>query len=161
MEFLTLHVGLGTFAPIKKVNISEHKVHSEYYELDKNTTKRLNEARRLGKRIIAVGTTTTRVLETCASYENKNLTSYILHPTSSYTDLFIYPPYKVKFVDSLITNFHLPKSSLLALICAFASYPNTGEKFKGFKSSLLGTAYQEAINQGYRFFPFGDACFIL
>ncbi|OGM27226.1 tRNA preQ1(34) S-adenosylmethionine ribosyltransferase-isomerase QueA [Candidatus Woesebacteria bacterium RIFCSPLOWO2_01_FULL_39_61] len=161
LEFLTLHVGLGTFAPIKQDAIAKHKIHSEFFDLPNGVATRLNDAKSSGKRIIAVGTTTCRVIETCAYLENKNLKSYILHPTSSYSNLFIYPPHKFKFVDGLITNFHLPKSTLLALVCAFVSYPNTPYKFKDFSTSLIGKAYSEALNKNYRFYSFGDACLVL
>jgi S-adenosylmethionine:tRNA ribosyltransferase-isomerase len=153
LEFITLHVGLGTFAPIKDRDIKKHQIHSETFVLPKDVVLRLNKAKGEGKRIIAVGTTTTRVLETC-SKDNK------LIPKSGETKLFIYPPYKFKFVDSLITNFHLPKSTLLALVSAFVSYPNTNEGFRDFKSSLIGKAYKEAVRKNYRFYSFGDACFI-
>lgn len=155
MEYVTLHVGLGTFAPVKEENIEKHQIHSEHFEVNNKTIERLNHAKAKGKRIIAVGTTTTRVLETLA--KDGALTANYTHHN---TKLFIYPPFKFKFVDSLITNFHLPKSTLLALVCAFVSYPNTKEKFKSFQKSLLGKAYKEAIENNYRFFSFGDACFI-
>lgn len=155
-EFVTLHVGLGTFAPVKENEIEKHKIHEESFSIDQNCIDRLNQAKRNGKRIIAVGTTTTRVLETLADKEG-----FIQKNTlSGFTDLFIYPPYKFRFVDALITNFHLPKSTLLALVCAFTSYPNTKNKFTDFQSNILGKAYGEAIENKYRFFSFGDAMFI-
>jgi len=156
MEYVTLHVGLGTFAPVKENDIEKHKIHEEYFEVDPETISRLNKSKKDGKRIIAVGTTTTRVLESLTS---GNCKLKIENLTGS-TNLFIYPPYKFKFIDAMITNFHLPKSTLLALVSAFVSYPNTEIKFKDFQSSLLGKAYQEAINIEYRFFSFGDAMFI-
>lgn len=156
MEFITLHVGLGTFAPIKENDITKHPMHSEWFELEVSTARRLNEAKKKGKRIIAVGTTTTRVLETCA-LDNQQL---IANHERGSTNLFIYPPYKFKFVDAMITNFHLPKSTLLALVSAFVTYPNTKEKFKDFESSLVGHAYVEAIEKAYRFYSFGDAMLI-
>ncbi len=149
LEYLTLHVGLGTFLPIKDQDITKHKMHSEHFEVDQNTYDRLITAKKNGKRIIAVGTTTTRVLE-----------SVFPQKLTGETNIFIYPEYKFKFVDALITNFHLPKSTLLALISAFVCYPNTNDKFKNFNESLMGRAYQEAIHNKYRFYSFGDSCFI-
>ncbi len=156
-EFVTLHIGLGTFASIKEKDIEKHKIYKEYFEADLETIKRLNKAKRSGKRIIAVGTTTTRVLETLVDEDSKLASKY----NSNFTNLYIYPPYKFKFVDALITNFHLPKSTLLALISAFVSFPNTENIFTNFQSSLLGKAYEEAIAKEYRFFSFGDAMFII
>jgi len=150
VEYVTLHVGLGTFAPVKTKTLEEHQMHEEEFFIDKKTFDRLIDVKESGKRIISVGTTSTRVLETIIS---KKL--------SGSTNIFIYPPYRFKSVDSLITNFHLPSSTLLALISAFVSYPNTGEKFKDFGSSVMGKAYREAIKNEYRFYSFGDACFII
>ena len=150
IEYVTLHVGMGTFAPVKTKTLEEHKMHEEEFFVDKKTFSRLNKAKKSGKRIVSVGTTSTRVLETITP---KRL--------SGSTNIFIYPPYKFKFVDSLITNFHLPASTLLALISAFVSYPNTDDKFKRFSSSLMGKAYREAIKNKYRFYSFGDACFLI
>ncbi len=152
IKYLTLHVGIGTFAPIKTKDIRDHKMHSEYFEIDKKTKQAIFKAKAQGKRIIAVGTTTTRVLETLAKDKRK---------TSGKTDIFIYPPYKFELTDGIITNFHLPKSTLLAMVSAFVSYPQTKERFKNFQESLLGRAYREAIKNKYRFFSFGDACLIL
>lgn len=154
IEYVTLHVGLGTFAPIKESDISKHKIHSEYFKLDKKTTENLNNAKKEGKRIITVGTTSTRVLETCSNQKG------VLKENSAYTNIFIYPPYKFKFVDCLITNFHLPKTTLLALVSAIVSSPNTKEKFRSFESSLMGKAYKKAIEKSYRFYSFGDSSFI-
>jgi S-adenosylmethionine:tRNA ribosyltransferase-isomerase len=154
MEYATLHVGLGTFAPIKERDIKKHKIHSEYFELTKETVERLNDAKRAGKRIIAVGTTTTRILESSIDKDG------FLTPQKRHTNIYIYPPYKFRFVDSLITNFHLPKSTLLCLVSAFVSTPNTKDKFKDFKTSLIGKAYKEAIKKKYRFYSFGDASLI-
>lgn len=151
VEYVTLHVGAGTFLPIKEKEISKHKMHSEYYSVSKKTFNSLVKAKKEGKRIIAVGTTTTRVLETIA--KNKKLTGE--------TNIYIYPPYKFKFVDALITNFHLPHSTLLALVSAFVSSPNAKNKFVNFKSSLAGKAYKEAISKKYRFYSFGDASLII
>lgn len=155
IEYLTLHVGLGTFSPIRERDILKHKMHSEYFELDKTTTKNLNKAKKKGKKIIAVGTTTTRVLETCSNSKG------VLKDKKGETNIFIYPPYKFKFIDGLITNFHLPKTTLLALISAFVSYPNTKEKFTSFNTSLIGKAYKKAIKEDYRFYSFGDSSIIL
>jgi len=140
-QFVTLHVGLGTFLSVKTEEIEKHQMHSEFFELSENTAKILNEAKSKGKRIIAVGTTATRVLESCANKKQ-------LEAKQDWTNLFIYSGYKFKFIDSLITNFHLPKSTLLMLVSAFA-----GRDF-------ILKAYQEAIEKKYRFFSFGDAMFI-
>ena len=155
IEYVTLHVGLGTFTPIKDSDISKHKIHSEYFELDKNTKEKLNNAKGKDKRIIAVGTTTTRVLETCSN--NKG----VLKEKKEETSIFIYPPYKFKFVDSLITNFHLPNTTLLTLVSALVSFPNTKEKFESLEKSLIGKAYKKAIKKNYRFYSFGDSSIIL
>jgi S-adenosylmethionine:tRNA ribosyltransferase-isomerase len=141
IEYITLHVGLGTFQNLRPENIAQKTLHQEFYEIDVNTTKRLNIAKKQGKRIIAVGTTSVRTLE--SAYKNNQLQS-----GQKSTQIFIYPPYKFKFVDALITNFHLPESSLLMLVSAFA-----GKKH-------IFNAYQEAIKNKYRFFSFGDAMFI-
>ncbi len=153
-EFLTLHVGLGTFRGVKTEKIEDHQMHPEWFSLDEETVRRLNQAKAAGKRIISVGTTTTRVLESCVD-ENG-----ILFPKEGETRIFIYPPYRFKFVDSLMTNFHLPKSTLLMLVSAFVSLPNSPEKFTSFKRSLIGKAYQHAIENSYRFFSFGDVMLI-
>lgn len=157
IEYVTLHVGLGTFAPVKSKKLEEHPMHYEYFEVEKDVANRLNVAKKSGKRIVSVGTTTTRVLETLANEkcELKNENS------KGSTNLFIYPPYKFKFVDALITNFHLPKSTLLCLVSAFVSIPNTKDKFVDFEKSLIGKAYIHAIKNKYRFYSFGDACFIV
>lgn len=157
MEYLTLHVGLGTFVPVKTCDIEKHKMHKEYFEIDSGTIKKLNKAKNKGKRIITVGTTTTRVLETLAKSEGFLSTNYSL-PT---TNLFIHPPYKFKFVDALITNFHLPKSTLLLMISAFVSFPNTKQQFTKLNNCLIGKAYNEAIAEKYRFYSFGDASFFV
>lgn len=155
MEFLTLHVGLGTFRGVKTERIEDHQMHPERFSLDEETVKRLNQAKTDRKKIISVGTTTTRVLESCVD-ENG-----VLHPKEGETGIFIYPPYRFRFVDYLMTNFHLPKSTLLMLVSAFVSAPNTREKFTSFKRSLIGKAYERAIENDYRFFSFGDAMLIL
>lgn len=155
IEYLTLHVGIGTFAPVKTKKLEDHNMHFEHFEVDKETIKRLNKAKEQGRRIVAVGTTTTRVLETLA--RNSELKS----KNKGSTNLFIYPPYKFKFVDALITNFHLPKSTLLSLVSAFTSYPNTKRGFTSFNDNLMGKAYKTAIKEKYRFYSFGDASFIV
>lgn len=157
IEYVTLHVGLGTFAPVKTETLEEHKMHSEDFFVSKETIERLNNAKKNGKRIISVGTTSTRVLESISD-ENSVLNQNKLNGS---TNIFIYPPYKFKFVDSLITNFHLPKSTLLALISALVSSPNTDDNFTDFENSLVGKAYTEAIKNKYRFYSFGDSSIIL
>lgn len=160
IEYVTLHVGMGTFAPVKTKTLEEHKIHEEQFFVDDKTLSRLNEAKKSGKRIVAVGTTSVRVLETCAADRGDPCQLISQDGDTNSTDIFIFPPYKYKFVDSIITNFHLPESTLLALISAFVSYPNTDKKFKSFGSSLVGKAYKEAIKNKYRFYSFGDACLI-
>ena len=142
IEYLTLHIGLGTFLPVKAKKVEDYKIHQEFFELENETALKINKAKKEGKRIIAVGTTVVRVLETCANKKGE------LEGKRGWTDLFIYPGYQFKIVDALITNFHLPKSTLLMLVCAFAS------------KELIFKAYQEAIKEKYRFFSFGDAMFI-
>src|SRR5579859_6826448 len=154
IEEVTLHVGLGTFLPLQKEQLVSGKLHSEFYILSADVAERLNRAKSAGKRIISVGTTTTRVLETCVGGDG------LLSAQSGETDIFIQPGYKFAFVDSLMTNFHLPKSSLLMLISAFVSAPNTSEKFVDFQKSLMGRAYEEAIRENYRFYSFGDAMWV-
>jgi len=140
--FITLHVGLGTFRPVKVRKIEEHMMHEEYYEVSPKTAEIINSTKDNGKRIIAVGTTSTRTLETAAGIDGK------VKPQSGWSGIFIYPGYEFKIIDGLITNFHLPESTLIMLVCAFAG------KDKIFK------AYEEAIHKGYRFYSFGDAMFI-
>lgn len=154
-EYVTLHVGPGTFLPIKTDVLTDHKMHSESFVLSDKTVEKLNQIKQSGGRIIAVGTTTCRVLESCTNNAG------ILIPQENETNIFIYPPYKFKFVDGLITNFHLPHSTLLALVSAFVTIPNTKTKFENFEKSLMGSAYEEAIKQNYKFFSFGDASLIL
>lgn len=137
-----LHVGLGTFRPVKEDNILSHEMHSEYIELTEENAEILNNAKKEGKRIIAVGTTSVRVLESCAN-ENG-----LLIPQKTNTQIFIYPSYKFKVVDALITNFHLPESTLIMLVSAFAGYDETMK------------IYKVAVDEKYRFFSFGDAMFI-
>lgn len=137
-----LHVGLGTFRPVKTDEITDHKMHSEYYCVTKEAADAVNKAKSEGRRIIAVGTTSVRVLES-ATFDGK------LQEKSGFTEIFIYPPYKYKMVDALITNFHLPESTLVMLVSAFIGRENTL------------AMYQYAVEQKYRFFSFGDACFLV
>ena len=143
LAFLTLHVGLGTFRPVQVEDLSEHVMHSEYYELTSETAEKINNARRSGNKVVAVGTTSVRTLETIAEDNG------FVKPASGWTDIFIYPPYKFKTVDALITNFHLPKSTLIMLVAALAGREN------------VLAAYTEAVKEQYRFFSFGDAMLIL
>ena len=143
IEYITLHVGLGTFQGVKEENILNHKMHSEFYELSKGAVKTLNEAKEEGKRVIACGTTSVRVLESCVDKKGK------LYTNSGETDIFIYPGYKFKYVDCLLTNFHVPKSTLIMLVCAFAD------------KKIIRKAYKEAIEKEYRFYSFGDSMLIL
>ena len=138
-----LHVGLGTFRPVKEEEIEKHHIHSEYFEIDEENAEKINRAKREGRRIIAVGTTSVRTLES-ASDENG-----FVSPVKRNTEIFIYPPYKFKCVDGLITNFHLPKSTLLMLVSAFVS-----------REKIL-ELYDIAVKEKYRFFSFGDACLFL
>ncbi len=137
-----LHVGIGTFRPVKEENITEHQMHTEHICVTKETADAINAARRAGGRIICVGTTSCRTLESVTDE------SGIIHPYEGETGIYIYPPYKFKAVDALITNFHLPESSLLMLVCAFGSY------------DIMMNAYRHAVGEKYRFFSFGDAMFI-
>ena len=143
VTYVTLHVGLGTFRPVEVDNIFEHKMHSEYYIMTEETANILNKAKDEGRRIIAVGTTSTRTLETIASNNDGRFIS-----CSGDTSIFIYPGYVFKGIDCLITNFHLPKSTLVMLVSALSS------------KEIILNAYQEAINEKYRFFSFGDSMFI-
>ena len=140
--YITLHVGLGTFRPVKVQNIKDHKMHSEYYSMSSKVAKILNDTRKNNHKIISVGTTTTRTLETIMQQYNE------FKECSGWTDIFIYPGYTFKGIDSLITNFHLPKSTLVMLVSALAGRDN------------ILNAYNEAIKEKYRFFSFGDAMFI-
>ena len=137
-----LHVGLGTFRPVKEDDILNHQMHSEYYEIDEKTAEFLNQAKKQGRRIIAVGTTSVRVLESCSD-ENG-----VLHAKTGETNIFIYPGYKFKVIDGLITNFHLPESTLIMLVSAFMGREETI------------AMYNEAVKEKYRFFSFGDSTFI-
>ena len=140
--YVTLHVGLGTFRPVKVEDVSKHKMHSEYYEMNEETANILNKAKEEGRRIISVGTTSVRVLETVMNKYN------YFCKCSGWTDIFIYPGYKFKGIDNLITNFHLPKSTLIMLVSALAS------------REIILNAYKEAVKEKYRFFSFGDSMFI-
>jgi S-adenosylmethionine:tRNA ribosyltransferase-isomerase len=152
IERVTLHVGLGTFSKLKSQEIAAQKLHHEWYSITTDTAQRLNQAKHQGKRIIAVGTTSCRTLESASSTPGST-TPGLITPGSNQTDLFIMPPYQFKFTDALITNFHLPESSLLMLVTAFCS----DSRFAG---SLTARAYQTAIDHDYRFFSFGDAMLI-
>jgi len=139
---VTLHVGLGTFRPVKEQDVLKHHMHSEYYVVTEDAAAHVNAAREAGHRCICVGTTSCRTLESAAD-ENG-----ILHAKSGWTDIFIYPGYRFKIMDALITNFHLPESTLLMLVSAFAG-----------RERIL-KMYDEAVRERYRFFSFGDACFL-
>lgn len=142
IAFLTLHVGLGTFRPVKVEKIEDHVMHSEYYTMSKETAEIINNTKEEGKRIISVGTTSTRTLETIGDEAGR------VREQSGWTDIFIYPGYKFKVVDALITNFHLPQSTLIMLVSSLAGREN------------ILNAYKKAVENKYRFFSFGDAMFI-
>ena len=139
---VTLHVGLGTFRPVKVDDVEKHHMHSEFYMIEEEQAERINRTKREGNRVIAVGTTSCRTLESASDEEG------ILHAGSGWTEIFIYPGYSFKMIDGLITNFHLPESTLLMLVSALAG-----------KESIMH-AYEEAVKEKYRFFSFGDAMFI-
>lgn len=141
--FVTLHVGLGTFRPVKEDNVLDHKMHSEHYYLPRETADLINETKKNGGRVIAVGTTTCRTLESVATFYDE------IAEHDGYTDIFIYPSYNFKCIDGLITNFHLPESTLIMLVSAFMGYENTMN------------AYKIAVDERYRFFSFGDCMLIL
>lgn len=141
IEEVLLHVGLGTFKPVSEEDIEDHEMHSEYYEISQETADRINKAKAEGRRIISVGTTSTRALESAAKDGR-------LQAGSGWTNIFIYPGYKWQIIDGLITNFHLPKSTLMMLVSALST-----------REHILA-AYREAVAQRYRFFSFGDAMFI-
>ena len=138
-----LHVGLGTFRPVKEENVLDHRMHSEYYEVSAEAADIVNRAKQEGRRVICVGTTSVRTVETVADERG------FLHPCKGNTEIFIYPPYKFKCVDALITNFHLPESTLLMLVSALCS-----------REEIMAV-YQTAVEERYRFFSFGDAMLIL
>ncbi|UTH15403.1 tRNA preQ1(34) S-adenosylmethionine ribosyltransferase-isomerase QueA [Macrococcus epidermidis] len=142
IAYITLHVGLGTFRPVSVDSIEDHDMHSEYYEMTTETAQLLNRTKASGKRIISVGTTSTRTLETIAD-ENGHFEAQ-----SGWTDIFIYPGYKFKAIDAMVTNFHLPKSTLVMLVSSLAT------------REIILDAYHEAVKEEYRFFSFGDAMFI-
>ena len=139
---ITLHVGLGTFRPVKVENITEHHMHSEYYVVEEDAARKINETKQKGGRVIPVGTTSCRTLESAAGEDG------ILRAGSGWTDIFIYPGYRFRVTDCLITNFHLPESTLLLLVSALAG------------REQIMAAYEEAVRERYRFFSFGDAMFI-
>ena len=143
VAYLTLHVGLGTFRPVKADNVEDHLMHREYYTISSQAADKINAAKQGGGRIVAVGTTSVRTLESVAD-ENGHIRA-----TSESTDIFIYPGYRFKIVDGMITNFHLPKSSLIMLVCAFGGY------------DYIMRAYKYAIDQQFRFYSFGDSMMIL
>ncbi len=142
IAYVTLHVGLGTFRPVKVDDVENHKMHSEFFVITKENADIINETKKSGGKVISVGTTSTRVLETVADEKG------FVRETSGWTDIFLYPPYKFKCPDCLITNFHLPESTLLMLVSAFSS------------KEIIMKAYEEAVREKYRFFSFGDAMFI-
>lgn len=141
--FVTLHVGLGTFRPVKAEDISQHKMHSEHYEVPQETADLIKETKANGGRVISVGTTSCRTLESVARDYGE------IKACDGWTDIFIYPPYQFKILDGLITNFHLPESTLIMLVSAFAGYDN------------VMNAYKIAVEERYRFFSFGDAMLII
>ena len=140
---VTLHVGLGTFRPVKVENIQEHHMHSEYYVVEEDQAELINRTKAQGGRVIAVGTTSCRTLESASSEEG------VLKAGSGWTDIFIYPGYRFRMIDALITNFHLPESTLMMLVSAFAG------------RDQIMAAYEEAVKERYRFFSFGDAMLII
>ncbi len=143
LAYVTLHVGLGTFRPVKEDNVLEHKMHSEHYHLPKETADLIKQTKSEGGRVIAVGTTSCRTLESVGTFYNE------IDEHEGYTDIFIYPGYEFKVIDGLITNFHLPESTLIMLVSAFLGYDKTMD------------AYKTAVEEKYRFFSFGDAMIIL
>lgn len=142
LAFLTLHVGLGTFRPVTAEKVTDHKMHSEHYHIPQNAADIINETRKAGGRVIAVGTTSCRTLESAYMKDG------CIKESAGWTDIFIYPGYKFNVMDGLITNFHLPESTLIMLVSAFAGYNH------------IMNAYNEAVKEKYRFFSFGDAMFI-
>ena len=142
LAYVTLHVGLGTFRPVKVDNVKEHHMHSEFYQVDAQAAEKINQTKKEGGRIICVGTTSCRTIESAAEEDGT------MKPCSGETDIFIYPGYEFKAIDAQITNFHLPKSTLIMLVSAFAGKEN------------IMNAYNEAVKEKYRFFSFGDSMFI-
>jgi len=144
--YVTLHVGIGTFAPVRNEDITQHVMHQERFVLSAETAQRIETTRQAGKRVCAVGTTVSRVLETCSQGRGKQLR---VQPQTGETDIFIHPPYEFKAIDMLLTNFHLPRTTLLMMVSAFAG------------RELILAAYEEAIREKYRFFSYGDAMLIV
>lgn len=142
LAYVTLHVGLGTFRPVKEDDVLQHKMHSEHYAMSQETADLINQTKAAGGRVICVGTTSCRTVESIATFFGR------IQACEGYTDIFIYPGYQFKVMDGLITNFHLPESTLIMLVSAFLGYDNTMR------------AYKTAVEEKYRFFSFGDACFI-
>ena len=143
IAYVTLHVGLGTFRPVKVDDVTKHKMHSEHYEVPEETAELIKKTKQSGKRVIAVGTTSCRTLESVAAEHGEVV------PCEGFTEIFIYPGFEFKVLDGLITNFHLPESTLIMLVSAFAGYDN------------IMNAYKTAVEERYRFFSFGDAMAIL
>ena len=143
IAYVTLHVGLGTFRPVKVDDVTKHKMHSEHYEVPEETAELIKKTKQSGKRVIAVGTTSCRTLESVAAEHGEVV------PCEGFTEIFIYPGFEFKVLDGLITNFHLPESTLIMLVSAFAGYDN------------IMNAYKTAVKERYRFFSFGDAMCIL
>ena len=143
IAYITLHVGIGTFRPVKADDITQHHMHSEHYWLPAETAELINETKVNGGRVIGVGTTSCRTLESVATFEGE------IRECEGWTDIFIYPGYKFKCIDALITNFHLPESTLIMLVSAFCGYDNTMN------------FYKKAVEERYRFFSFGDAMMLL
>ena len=139
---IPLHVGPGTFLPVRTPKVTEHKMHKEYFEISRESAQRINQAKREGRRVIAVGTTVVRTLESV-------LEGNQVKGGTGWTSLFIYPPYEFHIVDGMVTNFHLPKSTLLLLVCSFAT------------KAFIFRAYEVAKREGYRFYSYGDAMLIL
>ena len=154
VRFLTLHVGPGTFAPVKAETLAAHTMHEERYELSEETARAINEAKRAGRRVVAVGTTTVRMLETLAA-RSADPSHTPVTPGAGKTRIFIFPPYDFKVVDALLTNFHLPRSTLLMLVSAFAAPNDTRGR------EVMLTTYIAAVRERYRFFSYGDAMLIL
>lgn len=146
LAYVTLHVGLGTFRPVKAEDVTEHKMHSEWYRIDQATADIINKTKAEGGRVICVGTTSCRTIESAAKPDGRG--SFFLEETEGDTDIFIYPGYEFRLMDCLITNFHLPESTLIMLVSALAGREN------------VLAAYKEAVEERYRFFSFGDAMFV-
>ena len=144
IAYVTLHVGLGTFRPVKEEYVLDHKMHREHYELNEKTAQMINDTKKNGGRVIAVGTTSCRTLESIAADNNGEI-----KPCDGFTEIFIYPGFQFKVLDGLITNFHLPESTLIMLVSAFLGYDKTMN------------AYRTAVEEKYRFFSFGDSMLII